>query len=118
MRRTALNMIVLATAAALAMASAYAQSPSAVPTGANIAGSNAPGNVPEGWRAQGWSQSDWIALYEACLNIPAETTRRMHLTPEQRRDLKPILGDWEMCKHLASSFSARPGPSSPSAAPT
>jgi len=90
-----------------------AQSLSATPAVANIAASNLPGKVPEGWKAEGWSQSDWNALYQQCLNIPTEATRRAHMSPEQLRGFKPIPGDWEGCKHIFSAVSSRPA-----AAPT
>jgi hypothetical protein len=95
--------------------SADAQSSAAAPTKANVARSDFPGDVPEGWKAAGWSQSDWIALYRQCLNIPAETTRRSHMNPEQLKGLKPIPGDWEGCKHIFGSVGTRPQASSASA---
>lgn len=67
-----------------------------------------PRKVPEGWKAEGRSQSEWNALYQQCLNIPAETTRRAHMSPEQLKGLKPIPGDWEGCKHIFSAISSRP----------
>jgi len=105
-------VIVVALVVALMGASASAQSPSATPT---AGGTNFPGNVPEGWKAEGWSQSDWMALYKQCLNIPAETTRRAHMTPEQLRGLRPIPGDWEGCKHIFSAVGPRPTAGSPQA---
>lgn len=108
-------MTTFALGAALAVADVDAQSPVAAPTSADISGSDLPGKVPEGWKAEGWSQSDWVALYKQCLNIPAETTRRAHMTPEQLRGLKPIPGDWEGCKHIFSAVGPRPGASSPQA---
>jgi hypothetical protein len=104
--------MVVALVAALMGTKANAQSPSATPT---AGGTNFPGNVPEGWKAEGWSQSDWMALYKQCLNIPAETTRRAHMTPEQLRGLKPIPGDWEGCKHIFSAVGPRPTAGSPQA---
>ena len=105
-------VIVVALVAVLMGTTAGAQSASATPT----AGGTSPlGNVPEGWKAEGWSQSAWVALYEQCLNIPAETTRRAHMNPEQLTGLKPIPGDWEACKHIFSAVGPRPAAAPPQA---
>jgi hypothetical protein len=66
-----------------------------------------PEKMPAKAAAQGWSQEKWTEVrqyYRQCLNIPAETTRRAHLSPAQRQGLKPIPGDLEACKHSSSEF--------------
>ena len=105
-------VIIVTLVAVLAGTTASAQSAPATPT---AGGTSLPGNVPDGWKAEGWSQSAWVALYEQCLNIPAETTRRAHMTPEQLRGLKPIPGDWEACRHIFSAVGRRPAAARPQA---
>ena len=118
MRRSAINTIVVATAVALAVASANAQSRSAAQTPQATPTSAIPEKIPANWSANGWDQAGWTALRQQCLYMLVESNRRAHMSFAQRRGLKPIRGDWEVCKHLASSFTAQPGPASPSAAPT
>ena len=118
MRRSAINTIVVATAVAPAVASANAQSRSAAQTTQATPTSAIPEKIPANWSANGWDQAGWTALRQQCLYMLVESNRRAHMSFAQRRGLKPIPGDWEVCKHLASSFTAQPGPASPSAAPT
>jgi hypothetical protein len=92
---------VLFISIALAQTSPLRDAPTSTPT------FPVPEKIPANMVVQGWSQERWTELrqrYEECLNIPAETTRRMHLSPAQREGLTPIPGDWEACKHDSSWF--------------
>src|SRR4029077_16501351 len=86
---------------------ARAQTSRAGGTPASTAPFLIPEKMPANAAAEGWSQEKWTEVrqyYRQCLNIPAETTRRAHLSTAQRQGLRPIPGDWEACKHSSSEF--------------
>jgi hypothetical protein len=112
--KTTAIVFLVAMGAALMAAGANAQSPSTAQTPRASPTTAIPEKIPANWSANGWDQAGWTALRQQCLNMLVESNRRAQMSPAQRRGLKPIPGDWEGCKHLASSFSAELKASSPS----
>ena len=87
----------LAIVAALVVANANAQSPSASSTTGVPVGS-IPEKIPPNWAANGSDQASWTALREHCRAVFAKPNKFYH-------------SEWEGCVHLSSAFSALPGPS-------
>ena len=94
--RAALIAILFSLGAALIIASANAQSPSATPTTSAPVGS-IPEKVPPNWAANGSDQASRTALREHCRAVFAKPNKFDH-------------SEWEGCVHLSSAFSAQPGP--------
>ena len=96
-KATAIAFIV-AICAALMIANANAQSPSAAPTTQAEAGA-----IPEE-APPGWDQAAWTAIRENCERNLLEMARRARLTAAQRSLLPPLNfshGDMMLCAHLS-----------------
>ena len=106
LRRSA-SMIACSLLFFVSLARAQPPHPGGTPASTAPAPFFIPEKMPANAAAEGWSQEKWTEVredYQQCLNIPAETTRREHLSPRQLQGLKPIPGDWEACKHRSSEF--------------
>lgn len=95
MRRLISRIVALSVIAILplVLTLARAQQPKAAPT------SGIPEKAPGGM-----SQSDWNTIRGRCLQLSAEASRRMHMSPEQLKQIGPFsrrdLEDLEMCTHM------------------
>jgi hypothetical protein len=85
-----MNTIVVATAAALAVASANAQSPSAAQTPQAIPTSAIPEKIPANWSANGWDQAGWTALRKHCVALFDEVAASQKMSAEQTKALPPF----------------------------
>ena len=101
--RATLIAILFSLGAALVIASANAQSPSAMPSTSAPVG-HIPEEVPPNWKANGWDQSGWTALRERCRAIFVHANKFSHQ-------------EWVTCANLSSVYSAQPGPSMTPLAP-
>ncbi len=102
--RAAVIAILTLLCVALLMASANAQSPSAIATsGAPV--SPIPQTPPQYWAAYGGTQGQWNALRQHCIDTLSEIGRRAPMNAAQLKNLPPIPADAESCRMLAGAFS-------------
>src|SRR5258708_36102096 len=94
--RATLIAILFSLGAALIIASANAQSPSATPTTSAPVG-QIPEKVPPEWNGGAFDQSTWTAMREHCRAVFAKPNKFYH-------------SEWEGCVHLSSAFSSLPEP--------
>ena len=97
--------IIVASAAALVVASAKAQSPSAAPT-TNAPVGSIPEMPPQYWTADGGTQGQWTAMREHCRVVFSEVAAIQKMSPDQIKALTPVpASDWESCRRISGSFS-------------
>ncbi len=112
--RATVIAILFSLGAALIVANANAQSPSATPTVGSPVG--IPETAPQWFIAEGSTQDQWTAIRHNCSRKISEATRRGQLSAAQRSVLPPLNfthQDLMLCAHLSMSPSATPTTSAP-----